>query len=196
MRIHELGRQGLLTDVKKHRAASLQQQFVCRLWTSAVVCYDNWCYGVHFFIEMGFSPRRSDTLPRQTWNLARGGERAKFHVYRGRQLPLLRWLNSLSTLWFSSRSAMIERSTAAGGVSVRLSVRHTLHGNESKRMTIASCGCNHRVAQGLKFHTLDPRNTPLGLQTRLTAVGETAKKRKFSNNKSFIISVNRITCFD
>ena len=39
--------------------------------------------------KMGFSPRRGDRLPRQTWNLVRGCLlHAKLHIYRGRNVGI------------------------------------------------------------------------------------------------------------
>ena len=55
----------------------------------------------------------------------------------------------VSVRCFLSRSAMLERDIATGGVSVRLPVLPAHAGNESKRMTVGSFGVQHRASKDL-----------------------------------------------
>ena len=82
---------------------------------------------------------------------------AKFHVYR----------SNVSPLWgekpFLPRDAYAYRGLCCGKMSVRLSVRLTHAGIESKRLYISSQFLHHRVATPfLFFHTKRDGNIPTG----------------------------------
>jgi len=89
---------------------------------------------------------------------------------------------------FLSRSAMLERDLAIGGVSVcvfaRLFVRLSNATIDSKPNTVGSCGFHLLVAQGLwfsgtNFYVVLPKETRL----RWFQMNWVCKKRKFSSNK-------------
>ena len=78
--------------------------------------------------KIGFSPHRGDTLPRETGNLAREANlrsppRAKFHVYRGRNVGIqLPKLSKFGTLAISSplRGSSFAQFTEFSAVCTRL----------------------------------------------------------------------------